>query len=254
MIDGHIHFEKQPYTLDTVNSMVETAISKGIDEIWLLDHTHKFKEFAFLYKNLTDETSINWYKKKKPISIWEYIEFIGYIKSKKWPIKIKFGLEICYFPESENELKKVLNSLPDFDFLIGSVHFAFGTMIDYSKELQEKFDINQLYTEYFNIQKRAVESRIFDVIGHPDSIKLFGNYPNEDLDSLLIEDFAKVLAKYNQKVENNSGLIRHGFPYGGMSPKMLEIFKKNNVKFHKSSDAHTYLDIGRIFEKIDYNI
>ena len=54
MIDGHIHFEKQPYNLDTVNSMVEVALSKGINEIWLLDHTHKFKEFSFLYQNLKE--------------------------------------------------------------------------------------------------------------------------------------------------------------------------------------------------------
>ena len=250
MIDGHIHFEKQPYTLGVVNSMVETAISKGIDEIWLLDHTHKFKEFSFLYEDLQDETSINWYKRKKTISVWEYIEFIGYIKSKKWPIKIKFGLEVCYFPQHEIEIKKVLESLPKFDFLIGSVHFVFGTMIDYSKELQDKFDINKMYIEYFNIQKKAVISRIFDVIGHPDSIKLFGNYPSDEINHQLIEDFANVLEKYNQRVENNSGLTRYGFRYGGMSEEMLEIFKKHNIKFHKSSDAHIFSDIGRIFDKI----
>lgn len=253
MIDGHIHFEKQPYTLDIVNSMVEVALSKGIDEIWLLDHTHKFKEFAFLYSNLTDDTTRNWYEKKKPISVWEYIEFIGYIKSKKWPIKINFGLEVCYFPESENELRKVLDSLPKFDFLIGSVHFAFGTAIDFIKELQDKFVIGDLYIEYFNIQKKAVQSQIFDVIGHPDAIKQFGNYPDEELFKNLIEELAVELEKYNQKVENNSGLMRHGFPYGGMSPEMLEIFLKHNIKFHRSSDAHRFEDIGRAFDTLIEN-
>lgn len=253
MIDGHIHFEKQPYTLDIVNSMVETAISKGIDEIWLLDHTHKFKEFAFLYKNLTDETSIKWYKSKKSISIWEYFEFVCYIKSKKWPISIKFGLEVCFFSGSEEELKKVLKTLPELDFLIGSVHFVDGTAIDLSKDLQDKFNVDDLYRRYFAIEKEAVESQIFDVIGHPDAIKIFNNYPRESLLNELIDDFARTCKKYNQAVENNSGLIRNGFSYPGMSKEMLNAMIRHDVKFHKSSDAHKFEDIGRAFDLLIEN-
>lgn len=254
MIDGHIHFNKQPYLLETVESMVKVAVEKGIDEIWLLDHTHKFKEFDFLYRNLKEDLTVKWYSKKKTISVWEFIQFKDYIQSKKWPIKIKFGLEVCYFPESEDTLRKVLDSLPKFDFLIGSVHFEFGTAIDIKKELQDRFDIGELYKEYFNIQKQAVRSRIFDVIGHPDVIKLYGNYPDRKLYLELIEDFAQELAKYNQKVENNTGILRYGFPYGGMSEDMLNIFAKYNIKYHRSSDAHEYQDIGRAFDTVKENL
>ncbi|MCR5309374.1 MAG: histidinol-phosphatase HisJ family protein [Bacilli bacterium] len=250
MIDGHIHFEKQPYSLEIVENMVKTAMEKGIDEIWLLDHTHKFKEFSFLYQNLKEDLTVRWYSKKSPISIWEFIQFKDYIQSKKWPIKIKFGLEVCYFPETEDILRKVLDTLPKFDFLIGSVHFEFGTAIDINKELQDRFNIRDLYIEYFEIQKKAVRSRLFDVIGHPDAIKQYGNYPDEKLYLELIEDFAKELSKYNQQVENNSGLLRHGFPYGGMSKEMIEIFDKYNIKYHRSSDAHKFEDIGRAFDTL----
>jgi len=236
MIDGHIHINKQPYTLETIENMVRVAISKGVDEIWVLDHTHKFKEFAFLYSTLKEELTIKWYNKKTPILIQDYIDFINLVKSKKWPIRIKFGLEVCYFPEHEDEFRKTIEKLPKFDFLIGSVHFEFGTAIDYKKELQEKFDINELYIEYFNIQKIMVKSKLFDVVGHPDAIKLYQLYPDRELYLNLIEDFAKTLEKYNQKVENNTGILRHGFPYGGMSEEMLRIFDKHGIKYHRSSE------------------
>lgn len=250
MIDGHIHFEKQPYTLEIVESMVKTAMEKGVDEIWLLDHTHKFKEFDFLYQNLKEDLTKKWYQKKSPISVYEFIDFANFIKSKTWPIKIKFGLEVCYFPETEDELRKVLNSLPKFDFIIGSVHFEFGTAIDINKELQDRFNIAELYIEYFRIQKQAVRSRIFDVIGHPDAIKQYGNYPDRELYLQLIEEFAEELAEYGQEVENNSGLMRHGFPYGGMSEDMIRIFDSYGIKYHRSSDAHCYQDIGRSFDTL----
>ena len=130
MIDGHIHIENQPYSIELINNMVKTAIEKGIDEINVLDHSHKFKEFSFLYSSLKDDYSISWYNKKNPISISNYLQFIEEVRKINFPVKINFGLEICYFEDKEDELMNVLSLLPKFDFLIGSVHFVDGIGID----------------------------------------------------------------------------------------------------------------------------
>ena len=124
-----------------------------------------------------------------------------------------------------------------------------------TSDIERRFEqIAKMLFEYFAIQKKAVESRLFDVIGHPDAIKQYGNYPSRELYLELIEDFAKTLSKYNQMVENNSGLMRHGFPYGGMSEDMLKIFDRYNIKYHRSSDAHKYEDIGRAFDTLKENL
>lgn len=36
MIDGHIHFNNQPYTLETIQNMVNVALEKGVDKLYLL--------------------------------------------------------------------------------------------------------------------------------------------------------------------------------------------------------------------------
>ncbi|HBR31007.1 MAG TPA: hypothetical protein DD733_02875 [Clostridiales bacterium] len=46
MIDAHIHLERGPYTLQWINEFVKTAVSRGIDEIWLLEHCYRFSEFV----------------------------------------------------------------------------------------------------------------------------------------------------------------------------------------------------------------
>lgn len=250
MRDGHIHIDKQPYTLNTIKKMVQEAISKNIDEIWVLDHSHKFLEFSFLYTSLNDDGSLEWFKKKKPIPILDYISFIKRVKEKSWPITIKFGLEVCYLIEHKNQLKKVLNSLPTFDFIVGSVHFVFNTAIDLKKEILEPYNINDLYIEYFKIIESAIQSRLFTSIGHPDLIKYMCPYPDYNLYVSLIDRIAKVFSKHNQLTENNSGLIRYGFPYPGLSNEMLSAFDKYGVRFHKCSDAHSYEDIGRSFEQL----
>ena len=257
MIDGHIHIEFQKYDLGLINNMVEVALSHGLDELNILDHTHKFIDFNFLYSSMKDKYSKVFYedKKKTQIPLNDYLNFIKLVKSKSWPIKLNFGLEVCYGKEHEKELKEFLESLKPFkfDFLIGSVHFTSGHVIDLNKEIYLENNVDELYKSYFQSVEDSIKSQLFDVIGHPDLIKRFDFFPSFSL-TPYYERLAKTLKKYNQKTENNSGLIRHGYPYPGLTPELLEIFKKYDVKFHKSSDAHVYQDIGRVFDQIEDNL
>ena len=257
MIDGHIHIERQNYDLDLINHMIEVALSHGINELNILDHTHKFKEFGFLYTTLKEQHTINWYNSKVPYQkpIQEYLDFIKLVKSKKWPIKLNFGLEVCYFKEHEQELKAFLESLKPFkfDFLIGSAHFTDGKCVDLCKEIYEETDVDVFYKHYFATLKDLIHSQMFDIVAHPDLIKKFGFYPSFPLEPYY-QELTNELKKYNQKTENNSGMIRFGFPYPGLCPELLKLFKDNDIKFHKSSDAHTFEDIGRAFDLMEENL
>lgn len=249
VIDGHIHIEHQPFNLELIDNMVKVAIEKGINELYILDHTHKFKEFNFLYDNITEEITKSHFSNVGRMSVSEYIDFINLVKSKSWPVKLHFGLEVCFFKESVDELINVLNSLPKFDFLIGSIHFVNGAAVDVSKEIYLKVDVDEFYKEYFNDLEFMIKTKIFTFIAHPDLFKLFGVFPSFDLHPYYVH-LAKTLVEYNQETENNSGLVRYGFPYPGLSKELIDVFMEYGVRFHKSSDAHKYQDIGRCFEKI----
>ena len=47
--DVHIHLEKGSYTAEWVEQFVREAVSKGIQEIWLLEHCYLFPEFVPMY-------------------------------------------------------------------------------------------------------------------------------------------------------------------------------------------------------------
>lgn len=252
MIDGHIHFHKQPYSLDVIDEMVSVAKEKGIDELYLLDHTHKFTEFMFLYEKLTDKQSYDHYQNKKTISINEYLDFIKLVKSKSYPVKINFGLEVCYSKVTEDKLKEVLKQYK-FDFLIGSVHFVDGVVIDMFPNMYDTYDVNIIYKDYFIEVMNSIKSKLFTFIGHPDLIKRWDIYPDYDLKPYF-EQVASCFKEYNQETENNTGLLRYGYPYGGLIKEYEDILKKYGVRFHKSSDAHNACDIGRSFDTIDDNL
>lgn len=249
MIDGHIHFHKQPYSLETINKMVEVAKMNNIDELYLLDHTHKFSEFKSLYESLKhNQAAWKWYQKKQPISINDYLEFVIDIKKKEFPVKIKFGLEVCFFSDKINWLKTELSKYP-LDFFIGSVHFIDGFTFDSSEQVWEGQDIDHMYQRYYEIMEELIKSELFSHLAHPDSIKLFHYYPSYDLNSTY-QRIAKLLNTYHLPTENNTGLWRYQFHYPGLIPTFYQILKENDVKIIKASDAHTYDKIGYQFHEI----
>jgi len=250
MIDAHIHIEFGEYTLEYFEKMVASAIKNGVTEIRVLDHTHKFLEFKPLYEGIRiNEFNKNWYDKKKLIPISDYLDFIKLVKTKEYPIKVLFGLEVCYFEDKEEVLKEILSRYK-FDFLIGSVHFIDNFGFDLSKKIWESQDVDHLYKRYYQIMQSLIKSKIFTSLGHPDSIKVYGFYPNYDL-SEDYKKIAKLLVEYNLETENNSGLVRYGFSYPGLNPELLKILKAENVKINRSSDAHKIEDIGRCFDQLE---
>lgn len=250
MIDAHIHIEKGEYTSEYMDKIVSEAINKGLSEIWVLDHTHKFIEFKPIYQDILDnEFNRSWYLNKKLISITEYLKFIKLMHTKNYPMKIKFGLEVCYFESKENQLREILNQY-HFDFLIGSVHFIDGFAFDLSIEIWKNQNVDHLYQRYYQIMESLIKSKMFTSLAHPDSIKLFNYYPSYDLTDTYYR-IAKLLLKYNVQTENNSGLIRFGFSYPGLNEKLFTVFKEENVIINRASDAHKVEDVGRCFDQLE---
>jgi histidinol-phosphatase (PHP family) len=250
MIDGHIHFHKQPYTLETINKMVAVAMANNIDELYLLDHTHKFYEFKPLYESLkTNQDAWEWYDNKKTISINEYLGFVKEVRKFNLPVKIKFGLEVCFFEEKTSWLKTELNKYP-LDFYIGSVHFIDNFPFDLKAQVWENQDIDHLYQRYYEIMEVLIKAQLFTHLAHPDSIKLFNYYPSYDLKPTY-ERIAKLLKAYHLPTENNTGLCRYDFGYPGLNQTLYESLKANDVKIIKASDAHTYDMIGYKFTEIN---
>ncbi len=68
------------------------------------------------YSNYID----TWFHKKAGVlKLGNYISLIKQIRNIQFPVKIKFGLEICYFKEFEEDLVVELTKDKDFDFFAG---------------------------------------------------------------------------------------------------------------------------------------
>lgn len=191
----------------------------------------------------------NWYRKKyedaRPLK--DYINFIEDMKKEHFPIRVKFGLEVCYSPEHEKHIEYLKNTY-SFDFLVGSIHFIDGWAFSHKKQLwrKEDYDLKYLYKRYYQLMYELVASNLFSGLAHPNSLQCFGAYPMEDYDDEYNRT-AKALKENNMYIEESSGLaINYGDPQLGMNNKMLKTMISQNVRILTASDAHIPQDVGKL--------
>ncbi len=260
MIDGHMHLEYGPLTQEYVLQFVNKAIEEGLDEIQILDHTHRFVEFKDMYDALKaypqQKAWLESGSSKFSDKVSDFVSLMSSIKSMNLPIKILYGLEVCYTPQNEQFIREVLNNY-EFDFLVGAIHSVDGILYDmsFSRELLwDKYSADHIYQRYYCLLEEAVSSGLFTQLAHPDTIKLFQIYPEYDLTDTYVE-LANSLNKYQMKAECNTGChYRYGHPDIGLSDELLRIFIENDVEIITASDAHHPEDVGKYIKEAQERI
>ena len=251
MRDAHVHFLHGlggGYTQNFFEGFVTAAERMGLDEIYLLEHTHQFTEFESVYAPIKayNEYQRDWINRKMEGTIERYINFINEVKDKTYPVAICFGLEVCYIPETVDRLAETLGKY-DFDFLTGSVHWIDGWGFDHpdQKELWNGRDVNEAYNRYYEIMCDLCASGLFTGLAHPDSIKCFGHAPTCD----MFESYSKLadlLCKNGMYAENSGGLRLNYDPTLelGLNSQMLDTLKRKGVAIYSASDAQKQSDVG----------
>ncbi|MCL2217923.1 MAG: PHP domain-containing protein [Defluviitaleaceae bacterium] len=256
MHDVHIHFlhgSECGYSREFFDGYVKKAVEMGLEEIYLLEHAHHFREFEGVYAPCIEFNSAQrkWLTADLRGSVEDYLTFI---ESVTWEltIKVKFGLEVCYIPETSGKLANILGQY-NFDFLTGGVHSIDGWLFDDpgQRELWRGVDVNKTYLRYYEILPELCESCLFGGLAHPDSIKCFGYRPTCDLTGQY-QKLSDALNKNNMYTENNGGLkLRYNPDLElGLNPQLLAVLQQNNVDIRTASDAHQLSHVGAYIREL----
>ena len=137
-----------------------------------------------------------------------------------------------------------------YDYVIGSVHRVDGEEVDRATDqtIYERWDTYDLYDAYYaNVREAALSGR-FDVLGHPDLIKIFRRFPKKDITEML-EETADAVAESGIVVDVNAAGLRK--PVGEIYPskKFLEMFHRRGVPIILSSDAHAPDEVAAGYDK-----
>ena len=199
-------------TVENVLSYCEVAKSRGIRQMGITEHDR--------------------YLDKIDVAAFQEA------REKSEDVVLRLGIEIDFVPGQEERMESDATALP-YDYVIGSVHRVDGDEVDRATDqsVYERYETYELYAAYYRNVREAALSGRFEVIGHPDLIKIFRRYPDRDITPLL-EETADAVAESGVVVDVNAAGLRK--PVGEIYPsrKFLEMFHRRGVPIILSSDAH----------------
>jgi len=156
-IDTHMHTAFSPDSHVLLELYAAQAAEYGIREIAITDHVD-FLPGAPAYRYFD-------YDVRRRV--------IG-DAAERWAgkVRIRHGVEITYESRFEDEIREYLNGHP-FDYAIGSVHAVKDS--PYHRERVESFargkTVGEAVAPYFAEVEKAIQSCLFDTLGHLDQVK-----------------------------------------------------------------------------------
>jgi histidinol-phosphatase (PHP family) len=246
LTDYHLHLRidevgkaSDAFTQENVDRYLAAAEEQRIGELGVSEHLYRFSESLAIWQH-------PYWQVQAVDDLASYCEFVC-------STPLRLGIEADYVRGAEDRTAALLDR-HDFDYVVGSVHYLgdLGAVDDQRYDVWESFsDADSLWGAYFEWQAELVRSGLFDVVSHPDLIKIWGeDRPTPERDPRFhYEPFVEAVAESGIAVEVSTAGLRK--PVGEIypSPALAEMCVQAGAVFALSSDAHAPDQVGFGYEQ-----
>ncbi len=241
LTDYHLHLRpddggpaEQAFTAENADRYLEAAAQRGIEELGVSEHIYRFTEALELWRH-------PFWEGQATDDLDAYCEFV-----RSTPLRL--GIEADLIPGAEDRTAALLEAR-DFDYVVGSVHFMGedGAVDDRRYDVWAgDTDADSLWQSYFEWIAEAARSGLFDILAHPDLIKIWGEdrpLPQRD-PRAYYEPAVEAVADTGIAVEVSTAGLRK--PVGEIYPSrgFAEMCVEAGAVFALSSDAHAPGQVG----------
>lgn len=247
LTDYHLHLRpddadtpaERYFTAQNVARYREAADAAGIGELGAAEHIHRFTEALKIWNH-------PFWLEEAHDDLDQYCEFLA-------GVGLRVGIEADYIAGAEERIAAVLEPRP-FDYVVGSVHFIGDASVD-----QERWDVwelehgdpDRVWERYFGRLAEAARSGLFDVIAHPDLVKVWGAArPGPERDRRhYYEPAVEAMAESGVAAEISTAGLRK--PVGEVypAPELATMLVEAGVPFALSSDAHLPEEVGYAYDQ-----
>jgi histidinol-phosphatase (PHP family) len=247
LTDYHVHLRPDEaentaqrfFTTANGDRYREAAAERGIEELGVAEHVYRFSQALEVWDHPFWLT----------YAVDDLDDYCGFVREET---DLKLGIEADFIPGREDRMANLLDAR-DWDFVIGSIHFVGDESLD-----TEEFSIwtktastERIWTRYFEMLGQAAQSGLFDILAHPDLVKVWGKdrpVPDGDLRRFYYPAM-EAIADSDVALEVSTAGYRK--PVGEIypAPTFLEMAIDAGTPLALSSDAHTPDLIGHEYER-----
>jgi histidinol-phosphatase (PHP family) len=243
LTDYHLHlrpdeadttFERY-FTASNADRYRGAADAAGIEELGVSEHVYRFRQSLDLWRHPLWVENAN-------DDLDAYCEFVR-------STSLRLGVECDFVPGAEDRTAAMLEAR-DFDYVVGSVHFIGegDAAVDHDgfDVWEGGGDAEAIWTRYFEHFDRCARSGLFDILAHPDLVKVWGGdrpLPDGDL-RRFYEPAVEAIVAGGSAVELSTAGLRK--PVGELypAPAFAALLVEAGVPFALSSDAHLPEQVG----------
>jgi histidinol-phosphatase (PHP family) len=241
LTDYHLHLRpdedgttvERYFTAENVERYREAAAAAGIEELGVSEHVYRFQQALDLWRH-------PFWQEQAVDDLDAYCEFVR-------GAGLKLGIECDFVPGAEDRTANLLEAR-DFDYVVGSVHFVGEAAVDHPGwDVWERGgDPEEVWRRYFEALAECARCGLFDVLAHPDLVKVWGRarpLPTRDLRTFY-EPAVEAIAESGIAVEISTAGLRK--PVGELYPAtaFAEMCVEAGAPFALSSDAHRPQEVG----------
>ncbi len=248
LTDYHVHLRpddegttaEQYFTAANAERYREAAAERGIAELGVSEHVHRFVQALDVWTH-------PWWRQNAHDDIDAYCAFV------RDDTDLRLGIEADFVAGREDRMASLLEAR-EWDYVVGSVHFLRDEAVDMRGsdwDVWRSGDPDKVWRRYFETLGEAARSGMFDILAHPDLVKVWGaDAPAPEGDLRRFYELAMDgIADSDVAVEVSTAGLRK--PVGEIYPAaaFLEMCLEAGRPVALSSDAHVPDDLGHGYDR-----
>jgi histidinol-phosphatase (PHP family) len=220
----------------------DAARERGIAELGVSEHIYRFRQALEVWQHpLWREYALD--------DIDQYCEFV------RQHTDLRLGIEVDFVPGGEDRTANLLQAR-DFDYVVGSVHFLRDQSLDMEdwSVWASTRSAEDVWRRYFQTLGEAARSGLFDILAHPDLVKVWGpTHPERPLPEGDLRRYYELamdgIAESDVAIEVSTAGLRKLAQELYPAPALLQMCLEAGCPVALSSDAHRPQDIGADYDQ-----
>jgi histidinol-phosphatase (PHP family) len=237
LTDYHVHLRPddpgtgadQYFTPGNAERYREVATERGVAELGVSEHVHRFTAALDVWQHPFWRQS----------AVDDLDRYVGFVREET---DLKLGIEADFIAGREDRMANLLEA-HEWDYVLGSVHFLGDHAVDFDDETdiwKHEISAERVWRRYFEALAASASCGLFDVITHPDLVKIWGSgrpVPDKDL-RYFYEPAVEAMLEGGVAMEVSTAGLRK--PVGEIYPSraFLEMAVDAGIPIALSSDAH----------------
>ncbi|HVE68950.1 MAG TPA: PHP domain-containing protein [Solirubrobacteraceae bacterium] len=247
LTDYHLHLRpddpdtpaERYFTAANAQRYREVAEERGIAELGVSEHVHRFRQCLDVWRHPFWEAN----------AVDDLEHYVAFVREET---DLRLGIEADWVGGREDRMASLLDAY-EWDYVVGSVHFLRDEAVDHRDwdVWRGARDPDEVWRRYFETLGHAAASGMFDVLAHPDLVKVWGaESPRPDGDLRRFYELAmEGIQATRIAVEVSTAGLRK--PVGEIypDPAFLRWCLECGCPVALSSDAHVPEDVGHEYDR-----